>query len=308
VEFIFLYPKFLLLLLLVPFFVVIYFFGIAYNKKKALLFANFEAMERFYNIEFFSKNFLALYINLVILIMFILAVSGTSVSFNVDTSAFSYVVAIDNSDSMATVDVLPNRLGAAKNAAKNFVELLPVGVEVGVIGFSGDSMVLQTMDSSKIKTKIAIDNLDYGPIQGTNIYNALITSNKLFEEKQIKAIILISDGQLNVGDAPQINNYIERNNLIVNTIAVGTPEGGLTEFNTISKTDEDFLKALAFNSGGQFFMAEDFEDIGDSFNTLILETNRDVTIDLSFYFLLIGLALFTILWILYNLRFKILPI
>ncbi len=302
------YPKFLLLLLLVPFFVVIYFFGIAYNKKKALLFANFEAMERFYNIEFFSKNFLALYINLVILIMFILAVSGTSVSFNVDTSAFSYVVAIDNSDSMATVDVLPNRLGAAKNAAKNFVELLPVGVEVGVIGFSGDSMVLQTMDSSKIKTKIAIDNLDYGPIQGTNIYNALITSNKLFEEKQIKAIILISDGQLNVGDAPQINNYIERNNLIVNTIAVGTPEGGLTEFNTISKTDEDFLKALAFNSGGQFFMAEDFEDIGDSFNTLILETNRDVTIDLSFYFLLIGLALFTILWILYNLRFKILPI
>ncbi len=307
-EFIFLYPKFLLLLLLVPFFVVIYFFGIAYNKKKALLFANFEAMERFYNIEFFSKNFLALYINLVILIMFILAVSGTSVSFNVDTSAFSYVVAIDNSDSMATVDVLPNRLGAAKNAAKNFVELLPVGVEVGVIGFSGDSMVLQTMDSSKIKTKIAIDNLDYGPIQGTNIYNALITSNKLFEEKQIKAIILISDGQLNVGDAPQINNYIERNNLIVNTIAVGTPEGGLTEFNTISKTDEDFLKALAFNSGGQFFMAEDFEDIGDSFNTLILETNRDVTIDLSFYFLLIGLALFTILWILYNLRFKILPI
>ena len=302
------YPKFLLLLLLVPFFVVIYFFGIAYNKKKALLFANFEAMERFYNIEFFSKNFLALYINLVILIMFILAVSGTSVSFNVDTSAFSYVVAIDNSDSMATVDVLPNRLGAAKNAAKNFVELLPVGVEVGVIGFSGDSMVLQTMDSSKIKTKIAIDNLDYGPIQGTNIYNALITSNKLFEEKQIKAIILISDGQLNVGDAPQINNYIERNNLIVNTIAVGTPEGGLTEFNTISKTDEDFLKALAFNSGGQFFMAEDFEDIGDSFNTLILETNRDVTIDLSFYFLLIGLALFTILWILYNLRFKTLPI
>ena len=28
-----------------------------YNKKKAVLFGNFEAMERFYDIEFFSKNF-----------------------------------------------------------------------------------------------------------------------------------------------------------------------------------------------------------------------------------------------------------
>ena len=60
-ELLFLYPKFLMLLLLVPFFIFVYFFSIAYNKKKAVLFANFEAMERFYDVEFFSKNFLALY-------------------------------------------------------------------------------------------------------------------------------------------------------------------------------------------------------------------------------------------------------
>jgi|TARA_B100001971_G_C18257982_1_gene583927 Ca-activated chloride channel family protein len=308
VEFIFLYPRFLLLLLLVPFFIAIYLLGMTYNHGRAFLFANFEAMQRFYNLEFFSKNFLALYINIIILIMFIFAISGTAVSFNVDTSSFSYVIAIDNSDSMATIDVLPNRLEAAKNSAKDFVDLLPVGVKVGVIGFSGDSVVLQTLDSSKIKSKIAIDNLDYGPIQGTNIYNALISSNKLFEENQIKSVILISDGQLNVGDAPQINKYVERNGLIVNTIAVGTLEGGITEFNTISKTDEDFLKSLAFNSGGRSFRAGDFEELEKSFDTLILETNREVTIDLSFYFLLIGIALFTILWILHNFRFRVFPV
>ena len=42
----FLYPKFLALLLLVPFFVFVYFFSIVYNKKKASVFANFEALER----------------------------------------------------------------------------------------------------------------------------------------------------------------------------------------------------------------------------------------------------------------------
>ncbi len=146
----FLYPRFLLLLLLVPFFIFVYFFSLMYNKKKAVLFANFEAMERFYDIEFFSKNFLALYANLLILVLLIFALSGTAISFDTDTSAFSYVIAIDTSSSMSTVDVLPNRLEAAKNEARDFIDLLPIGVEVGIIGFSGDATVLQTLDSSKV--------------------------------------------------------------------------------------------------------------------------------------------------------------
>jgi len=307
-EISFLYPKFLTLLLLVPFFVFIYFFSVIYNRKNAVVFSNFSAMERFYDLEFFSKNFMALYFNILILVVFIFALAGTAVSFNVDTSAFSYIIAIDTSGSMATTDVAPNRLEAAKETAKKFVDLLPVGVEVGVIGFSGDSVVFQPLDTSKLKAKFAIDEVDYGVIQGTNIYNALISANKLFEGRQIKSVILISDGQLNIGDAPQITRYVNRNNIIVNTIAVGTTEGGLTNSNTISKVDEDFLQALAFNSGGRFFRAENFDELSNSFDTLVSETNKEVTIDLTIYLLLTGIVLFTLLWVLHNLRFKILPI
>ena len=166
---------------------------------------------------------------------------------------------------------------------------------------------MQSLGTSKMKTKMAIDNIDFGVIQGTNIYNALISANKLFEGRQIKAVILISDGQLNVGDAPQITRYINRNNLVVHTIAIGTEEGGLTDYNTISKVDEDFLKALSFNSGGEFFRAMDIKDLGDSFSTLIRETNREVTIDLTFYLLIMVIFIFSVLWVLYNLRFKIVP-
>ena len=306
-ELLFLYPKFLSLLLLVPFFVFVYFFSIMWNKKKAVLFANFEAMERFHDIEFFSKNFLALYVNLAVLILLVLALSGTAVSFNVDTSAFSYVIAIDTSSSMATADVGSSRLVVAVQEAKDFVDLLPLGVEVGVISFSGDAEVLQVLDTSKIKIKMALDAVDYGAIQGTNIYNALIASNKIFGLRQMKSVILVSDGQLNVGDAPQIIRYLNRNNLIVNTIAVGTEEGGLTEFNTISKVDEDVLKSLAFNSGGSFFRVKDIGDMGETFNSLIRETNKEVEIDLSFYLLLAAILIFTLLWVLYNLRFKVVP-
>jgi Ca-activated chloride channel family protein len=303
----FLYPRFLSLLLLVPFFVFVYFFSVIYNKKKAVVFANFEAMERFYDIEFFSKNFLALYVNLFVLILLVFSLSGTAVSFDVDTSAFSFVIAVDSSSSMATADVVPTRLDAAKSEAKKFVDMLPFGVEIGVIGFSGDALVLQSLDSSKLRAKMALDNVDYGMIQGTNVYNALLASNKLFGTEQMKSVILISDGQLNVADAPQIIRYINRNNLIVNTIAVGTEEGGVTEFDTLSKVDEDFLKSLAFNSGGRFFRAKDAESLSASFDALVKETNREVEIDLSFYFLLAAIVIFTLLWILYNLRFKVIP-
>ena len=306
-ELSFLYPKFLALLLLVPFFVFVYFFSILYNKKKAFLFANFEAMERFHDIEFFSKNFAALYANLIVLVLLVFALAGTAIAFDVDTSAFSYVIAIDSSSSMATEDVFPSRLGAAANEAKDFIDLLPIGVEVGIVSFSGDAEVLQVLDTSKFKLKMALDNVDYGEIQGTNIYNALITANKMFDLRQMKSVILISDGQLNVGDAPQIIRYINRNNLIVNTIAVGTAEGGLTEFDTVSKVDEDFLKSLSFNSGGTFFRAEDVGDLDVTFNSLIRDTNKEVVIDLSFYLLLVAILMFTILWVLYNLRFKVVP-
>ncbi len=306
-EISFLYPKFLTLLLLVPFFVFVYFFSIIYNKKKALLFANFEAMERFHDIEFFSKNFLALYVNLIVLVLLVFALAGTAVAFNVDTSAFSYVIAIDTSSSMATADIGLNRLSAAVDEAKDFIDLLPIGVEVGIVSFSGDALVLQTLDTSKLKLKMALDSIDYGAIQGTNIYNALITSNKIFGLRQMKSVVLVSDGQLNVGDAPQIIRYVNRNNLIVNTVAVGTEEGGLTEFNTISKVDEDFLKSLAFNSGGKFFRAKDVGDLDETFNSLIRETNKEVVIELSFYLLLLAILVFAVLWVLYNLRFKVVP-
>jgi Ca-activated chloride channel family protein len=304
----FLYPKFLTLLLLVPFFVFVYFFSIVYNKKKAVLFANFEAMERFYDVEFFSKNFFALYINLAVLILLIFSAAGTAITFNVDTSAYSYVIAIDNSGSMAADDIAPTRFAAAKTEAINFIEKLPVGVEVGVIGFSGDALVMQTLDNSKLKSKMAIESLEFGKIQGTNIYNALIASNKLFEERQMKSVILISDGQLNIGDAPQITRYANRNNLVVNTIAVGTEEGGKTDFDTVSKVDEDFLKALAFNTGGQFFRVKDVTTLGESFDELIKRTNKAVTVDISFYLLLAAIVVFTLMWVLHSLRFKVVPI
>lgn len=303
----FVYPGFLLLLLIVPLFIIIYFLSLAYTKKKAVIFSNFEAVERIFGIEMFSKNFLALYINIAILCLMIFSIAGTVVSFETKTSSFSYVIAIDNSGSMKTKDIYPTRLDSAVESAKRFVDLLPIGTEVGVIEFAGDAKVLKEIDTSKIKTNFAIDSIEFGEIQGTNIYNAVVVANKLFGTSTAKAIILISDGQLNVGDAPQVIRYATRNNIIINTLAVGTEEGGLTEFNTLSKLDEDTLKSLAFNTEGDFFKISEEEDFDSSFNSILSGTDKEVSIDISLYLIFAALFLFIAGWLLHNFRFRIVP-
>jgi len=303
----FIYPSFLFFLLLVPFFILIYFLGIFYNKKRSVLFSNFEALERISGIEIFSKNYVSLYINIIIVCLLTFAIAGTVVNYTTTTSSFSYVLAIDNSGSMKTADISPNRLEAAKNSAKKFVEMLPPGVEVGVIEFSGDTKVMQDLDTSQIKTLTAISSIDLGEVQGTNIYNAMLVANKLFGDRRMKSLILISDGQLNVGDTLEIINYAKRNSILIHTIAVGTTEGGLTEFNTISKTDEDVLKSLSLETNGRFFRASDAKTFQDSFSYILKETEREVSINISFYLLILALILLAISWTLNNFRFRVFP-
>ena len=77
---------------------------------------------------------------------------------------------------MATGDVAPDRLGAAKAAAKDFVDLLPLGVEVGVVAFSGDAIVMQGLDTSKLKTKMAIDNTIIAPVTKDQVFGSVNVS------------------------------------------------------------------------------------------------------------------------------------
>ncbi len=304
----FLYPRFLLLFFLVPVFIFVYYTGMLFNKKKSMIFGNFEAMKRFYHLEIFSKNFKALYLNIFILVFLILALSGIGLKIDADTSSFSYVIAIDTSESMTATDVSPNRFYAAKTEAKNFVDLLPVGVDIGVIGFAGDATIYHELDNNKVRIKIAVDHIELSDISGTNVYNAFLSANTLFGNRQMKSVVLISDGQLNIRETAQIIRYIQRNNLVVNTIAVGTEEGGtMDRFGTISSVDEDFLKSLAFNSGGYFFRVTDMDSMRDSLETIYNEMNREVIIDLSIYALMASIALLTLLWVMYTLRWKVVP-
>jgi Ca-activated chloride channel family protein len=309
VSFSFVYPQFLWFLMLVPFFVLVYFSSLSSNKRRGIVFGNFKALERFYGIEFFSKNFFNLNFNLLILILLIFALAGMGVNFNANTMDASFVLAIDTSSSMLTEDISPSRFDSAKVAAKDFIVDIPVGTNVGVIGFSGATVVYQDITTNKLLSTMGINNIEIGEVSGTNVYDALLSSDKMFDslgDGKKRVVILISDGQSNVGDAPLLIEYAERNNIIIYSICVGTEAGGESVYNVISKADVDFLKSLSFNTGGEFYMISD-GDFSEFLNDFNANGIYNIDMDLSIYLIIFDILLFFINWVLYNFRFKVYP-
>jgi Ca-activated chloride channel family protein len=82
------------------------------------------------------------------------------------------ILAMDTSGSMRAEDIKPNRIQAAREAAKIFLAGQPVGVSVGVVSVAGTAAVAQAPSRRKEDVAAAIDRLQ--PQRGTALGNGLI--------------------------------------------------------------------------------------------------------------------------------------
>lgn len=299
----FTHAHYLSLLILIPVIVIIHFLSLRYQGGKALKFANFEAISRIKGIDIYSKNILILSLTVTISILLIFALSGLTVHRIADASSSSFVIAIDSSKSMEADDMIPNRMEAAKKTAIDFVDLAPAGTKVGVISFSGNSYIEQEVTQDKSLIKKAIRDIDISSIGGTDLYGAIITSTNLLKSEEVRAMILLSDGQLNVGGLDEMLTYANTHNVMIHTIAIGTSEGGVTSYG-ISKLDEESLKSIAYTTDGEFFRAIDTEEISQSFNQILDLKKQRVSFDLSIYLTIAALILFILEFVLLNTKYR----
>lgn len=262
-------------------------------KGKSLKFANFEAIARVKGIDLYSKNIFSLIFNILFIVLLVLALSGLTLHKEVEASSFSFVIAIDSSGSMSADDVSPNRLTAAKELAKNFIDVLPYESYIGVISFSGESFTEQALTKNKQEIKLAIDNIESSGVGGTDILEAVSNSVKILKNEKSKSIILFSDGQINTGNIDDAIGLANFNNVLIHSIGIGTVEGGNVDFG-LSKLDEDSLKSLAYNTEGKYFNINNENTIEDPFNEIIQPTRKLSEIDLTFYLIMIVIVLFII--------------
>ena len=124
------------------------------------------------------------------------------------------VLAIDTSISMEAEDVAPSRVDAAREAAGAFLDTVPEGVAVGVVGFDGIARQLITPTTNLDAVRRVIDGaVQRGQLgEGTAIGEAVFLGIDAIESvdpvtvdeggdaaEAVGTIVLLSDGETTMG-------------------------------------------------------------------------------------------------------------
>ena len=163
------------------------------------------------------------------------------------------MLVIDISGSMDKND----KIGAAKEAAKAYVNGMRSGDQAGLITYDTRVYTVQPITSDIPSLVSAIDGLQTG--SDTAMYNALIEAEKALESVSgRKAIIVMTDGMDNQSSstAEDVINGIGASGLSISAIGFGdttaTGQEGL---------DEAGLRALVEGAGGQYAFATDAQTL-----------------------------------------------
>src|SRR4051812_20957790 len=191
-----------------------------------------------------------------------LAVPSTEV--RVPREKATVIMAVDVSLSMQATDIEPDRFRAMQKAAKEFVDVLPDRINLGLVSFAGTATTLVPPTTDRAQVEGAIDNLDLA--EATAIGEAVFTSLTAIEnfqssltgdsaEEAPARIVLLSDGATTVGrEDTQAIDAARAAGVPVSTIAFGTDYGTLDlDGETVPvPVDRAALKDIADQTGGSY--------------------------------------------------------
>ena len=151
------------------------------------------------------------------------------------------VLAIDTSISMEAEDVSPSRVDAAREAAGAFLDSVPEGVAVGVVGFDGVARNLISPTTRIDAVRRVIDgSINHNGLgEGTAIGEAVFLGIEAIEasgsetedepatsEEAVGTIVVLSDGETTMGRSNDEAATAARSaGIPVHTIAFGTDAG-----------------------------------------------------------------------------------
>lgn len=199
----------------------------------------------------------------------------------------SIMLVTDVSSSMRATDVAPNRLDAARKAAKEFVAGLPAGVSVGVIAYNQAPSLLQAPTRDRAAVTAALDRMTPSGntatgdaiAMATGILGARATVDPIAgapAKKPPAAIVLLSDGKSTSGEDPvTAAKAAKQKQVSVSTVALGTAGGTVTYTTPGGRTvttkvppDPAALAEVARVSGGQAFTAASADKLNQVYASL----------------------------------------
>ena len=210
----------------------------------------------------------------------------------VDTEGIDIVLTMDVSTSMLARDFKPDRIGAAKDIAMEFIASRPAD-RMGIVVFAGESYTQAPLTTDRATLINLMKEIETGLIDdGTAIGNGLATAVARLKDSDAKSkvVILLTDGMNNSGEvSPLMAAEIAKTyGVRVYTIGVGamgeapypfmTPWGVQVQ-NVKVEIDEDLLKQIASGTGGKYFRATNNTKLMEIYNEINQMEKTRTTVD-----------------------------
>jgi Ca-activated chloride channel homolog len=297
----FLWPRLLWVLLVLPIAVTFY---VALLRRRQRAAAQFASLETIGGSLHGWRRALPPLLWLVGLTALLLAVARPQATITLPSRVETVMLAIDMSGSMKATDIAPNRMAVARDAAKSFVSEQPDYVRIGVVGIAAAAAVMQSPTNKREDILSALERME--PQRGTALGSGLVIAldtalpdahidvdgfinprpgrvpavDKAADpaksiapgENTSVAIVLLSDGQSNVGPDPQkAAELAAKHGVRVYTVGMGTPEGAIVKVDGWSmrtRLDEDALQKIASATHGEYFRAANANDLKKIYRVL----------------------------------------
>ncbi|MBI4173165.1 MAG: VWA domain-containing protein [Candidatus Aenigmarchaeota archaeon] len=284
--------------------IAIYFIGARFTRKRALLFGNFESLEKAVGKQLLARNFQMLAIRVMIIISLSFSLAGVALVYEHQQPAVDMVLAIDTSLTMSATDYAPDRLAVAKRGAAFLVDNMPSSSRIGIVSFADKADGVSAITDRHREIKRKIEGLQIAPRAGTAIGNALLASSDALYEKG-GVIVLVTDGNNNVGiSVDEGLQAVLARNVTVYTVGIGSTAGEDAE-----RVDTAALQKIANLTRGLYFFALNESAVGDIYESLAdkLWLRKSDTVALSSYLLLAAFLLIVVEWLLINTRYRTIP-
>ncbi len=279
-------------------------FYVALLKRRRRAAAQFASLETIGASMHGWRRALPLLLWLVGLTALLLAVARPQATITLPSRVETVMLAVDMSGSMKATDIAPNRMAAAREAAKSFVGEQPDYVRIGVVGIAAAAAVMQSPTTKREDILSALERLE--PQRGTALGSGLVIAldtalpdahidvdgfinprpqrvpavDKAADpaksiapgENTSVAIVLLSDGQSNVGPDPQkAAELAAKYGVRVYTVGMGTPEGAIVKtdgWTMRTRLDEDALQKVASTTHAEYFRAANANELKKIYRVL----------------------------------------
>ena len=289
----FIWPEALILeAALPPAVIAAYLLVLRHRKKTALRYPSVELVKAAIGAGKWRRHIPPL-VFLLALVIGLVALARPAAVVRLPSKYETVILSIDISGSMRATDVKPDRMSAAQEAAKAFVESQPHTTRIGVVAFAGTASLVQPPTQSREDVIAAIDRLQ--PQHATAIGSGILVALKaIFPELEVDlyatkarspaenpvppgsygsaVIILLTDGSNTAGPEPVDAAKIAADRGVrVYTVGIGTAKGTVVKVGGWSmnvQLDEEALKQVAGITRAEYFFTTDAVDLKKIYSSL----------------------------------------